>query len=75
MIKTLKHTVKHRVKHGAKRVAKHSIRALLALIVAIAVTVESNNLPSLNTVGSGVNLETNWFLYTVLIGILLTFIS
>ena len=48
-------------------IAMDITRALLALIVAIAVTVESNNLPSLNTVGSGVNLETNWFLYTVLI--------
>lgn len=48
-------------------IAMDITRALLALIVAISVTLERNNLPSLNTVGSGVNLETNWFLYTVLI--------
>ena len=42
-------------------------RGLLAVIVAIAVTVEAKNLPSLDSLGSTVNLETNWFLYFVLL--------
>jgi hypothetical protein len=42
-------------------------RGLLAIIVAIAVTIEAKNLPSLDSLGSTVNLETNWFLYFVLL--------
>ncbi len=42
-------------------------RAGLAVIVAVAVTIEAKNLPSLDDLGSTVNLETNWFLYLVLL--------
>lgn len=42
-------------------------RGFLAILVAIAVTIEAKNLPSLDSLGSTVNLETNWFLYFVLL--------
>jgi MFS family permease len=48
-------------------IAMDITRAALALLVAVAVTVEVDNLPALDTVASGVALPTNWFLYTVLI--------
>ena len=48
-------------------IAMDITRAFLALLVAVAVTFEVDNLPALDTVGSGINLATNWFLYTVLI--------
>ena len=48
-------------------IAMDITRAFLALLVAVAVTFEVNNLPALDTVGSGIDLATNWFLYTVLI--------
>ena len=48
-------------------VAMDITRAFLALLVAVAVTFEVDNLPALDTVGSGIDLATNWFLYTVLI--------
>ncbi len=43
------------------------VRALLALIVAIAVSIEAKNLPSLDSVATNSNLTTNWFLYFVLL--------
>ena len=48
-------------------IAMDITRAFLALLVAVAVTFEVDNLPALDTVGSGIDLATNWFLYTVLI--------
>ena len=48
-------------------IAMDITRAALALLVAVAVTFEVDNLPALDTVGSGIDLATNWFLYTVLI--------
>lgn len=48
-------------------IAMDITRAALALLVAVAVTFEVDNLPALNTVGSGIDLATNWFLYTVLV--------
>ena len=48
-------------------IAMDLTRAALALLVAVAVTFEVDNLPALNTVGSGIDLATNWFLYTVLV--------
>jgi len=48
-------------------IAMDITRAALALLVAVAVTVEVDNLPALDTVASGAALPTNWFLYTVLI--------
>ena len=42
-------------------------RGILALLVAIAVTFEASSLPDLDEVGSGIELQTNWFLYSVLI--------
>lgn len=48
-------------------IAMDITRAALALLVAVAVTMQANNLPALNSVANSVNLETNWFLYTVLI--------
>ena len=48
-------------------IAMDITRAFLALLVAVAVTFEVDNLPALDTVGSGLDLATNWFLYTVLI--------
>jgi len=48
-------------------IAMYITRAFLALLVAVAVTFEVDNLPALDTVGSGIDLATNWFLYTVLI--------
>ena len=48
-------------------IAMDITRAFLALLVSVAVTFEVDNLPALDTVGSGIDLATNWFLYTVLI--------
>jgi len=48
-------------------IAMDITRAALALLVAVAVTFEVDNLPALDTVGSGIDLATNWILYTVLI--------
>ena len=48
-------------------IAMDITRAFLALLVAVAVTFEVDTLPALDTVGSGIDLATNWFLYTVLI--------
>ena len=48
-------------------IAMDITRAFLALLVAVAVTFEVDNLPALDTVGSGIDFATNWFLYTVLI--------
>jgi MFS family permease len=42
-------------------------RGILALVVAIAVTLEASTLPNLDEVGSGIELQTNWLLYSVLI--------
>jgi MFS family permease len=48
-------------------VAMDISRGILALLVAIAVTLEASSLPNLDQVGSGIELQTNWFLYSVLI--------
>lgn len=48
-------------------VAMDITRGVLALLVAIAVTTEAASLPNLDEVGSGIELQTNWFLYSVLI--------
>ena len=48
-------------------IAMDITRAILAFLVAIAVTTQANNLPALNSIATSVNLQTNWFLYTVLI--------
>jgi MFS family permease len=48
-------------------VAMDISRGLLALAVAIAVTTQASTLPDLNQVGSVSSLETNWFLYLVLV--------
>ena len=48
-------------------IAMDITRAILAFLVAIAVTAQANNLPALNSIATSVNLQTNWFLYTVLI--------
>ena len=48
-------------------IAMDITRAALAFLVAIAVTVQAGNLPALDSIATSVNLQTNWFLYTVLI--------
>lgn len=48
-------------------IAMDITRAALAFLVAIAVTIQADNLPVLDSIANSVNLETNWFLYTVLI--------
>ncbi len=42
-------------------------RGLLALLVATAVTVDASSIPDLDSVGSVMQLQTNWFLYSVLV--------
>jgi MFS family permease len=42
-------------------------RAALALAVALAVMTQASKLPALDSVSAITNLETNWFLYSVLI--------
>ena len=48
-------------------VAMDIARGFLALAVAISVTTQASSLPDLNEVGKVTALETNWFLYLVLI--------
>lgn len=48
-------------------VAMDIARGFLALAVAISVTTQASSLPNLNEVGKVAALETNWFLYFVLI--------
>ena len=48
-------------------VAMDIARGFLALAVAISVTTQASSLPDLNEVGKVAALETNWFLYLVLI--------
>ena len=48
-------------------IAMDITRAALAFLVAIAVTAQAGNLPALDSIATSVNLQTNWFLYTVLI--------
>lgn len=48
-------------------VAMDIARGFLALAVAISVTTQASSLPDLNEVGKVAALETNWFLYFVLI--------
>jgi MFS family permease len=48
-------------------IAMDITRAALAFLVAIAVTAQAGNLPALDSVATSVNLQTNWFLYTVLV--------
>jgi MFS family permease len=48
-------------------IAMDITRAVLAFLVAIAVTAQAGNLPALDSVATSVNLQTNWFLYTVLV--------
>ena len=48
-------------------IAMDITRAALAFLVAIAVTVQAGNLPALDSIATSVNLQTNWFLYTVLV--------
>lgn len=48
-------------------VAMDIFRGTLALAVAISVTLETSNLPELNDVARATDIETNWFLYSVLI--------
>ena len=42
-------------------------RGFLALLVAITVMSQSSKLPELDQVGSIQDLQTNWFLYLVLV--------
>jgi MFS family permease len=42
-------------------------RGILALAVALSVTLEASKLPDLNTVGKATYIQTNWFLYIVLV--------
>ena len=48
-------------------IAMDITRAVLAFLVAIAVTAQAGNLPALDSVATSVTLQTNWFLYTVLV--------
>jgi len=48
-------------------IAMDITRAALAFLVAIAVTAQAGNLPALDSVATSVTLQTNWFLYTVLV--------
>jgi MFS family permease len=48
-------------------IAMDITRAALAFLVAIAVTAQAGNLPALDSITTSVNLQTNWFLYTVLV--------
>ena len=48
-------------------IAMDITRAALAFLVAIAVTAQAGNLPALDSIATSVNLQTNWFLYTVLV--------
>ena len=48
-------------------VAMDICRGFLALFVAVAVTIDVSSLPDLNSVGSVNQLNTNWFLYSVLL--------
>jgi len=48
-------------------IAMDITRAVLAFLVAIAVTAQAGNLPALDSITTSVNLQTNWFLYTVLV--------
>jgi len=48
-------------------VAMDITRGFLALLVAITVMSQAGNLPELNEVGSIKDLQTNWFLYLVLV--------
>ena len=48
-------------------IAMDITRAALAFLVAIAVTAQAGNLPALDLIATSVNLQTNWFLYTVLV--------
>jgi MFS family permease len=48
-------------------IAMDIARAALAFLVAIAVTAQAGNLPALDSIATSVNLQTNWFLYTVLV--------
>ncbi len=48
-------------------IAMDITRAALACLVAIAVTAQAGNLPALDSVATSINLQTNWFLYTVLV--------
>lgn len=48
-------------------IAMDIARGILALIVAIAVTLEVKNLPNLNSITGGIDLETNWNIYLVLV--------
>ena len=48
-------------------VAMDIARGFLALAVAITVTSQKDTLPSLNEVGSIIDLQTNWLLYSILV--------
>lgn len=42
-------------------------RGILALLVALSVTLEASKLPDLDAVGGATYIQTNWFLYIVLV--------
>ena len=48
-------------------IAMDSIRGLLAILVAVAVTISAESIPKLNELAKIEDLNTNWFLYLVLV--------